>query len=232
MIALRSALFNLLFWSVIALTGFALPLVVIFPPLGEKVARFWAKSSLWLLKVICNISYQVKGSENIPKSAALIVSKHQSAWETIIFWQLLEKPVFVLKRELIFLPVFGSYLLLLKSIYIDRKAGSSALKKMLRQAKQRAAENKQIIIFPEGTRTLPQAAKTVYQSGVAALYGSLNLPVIPVALNSGYFWQKNAFIKQPGIIKIEFLPPILPGLKSRDFMLELESQIESACKKL
>jgi len=232
MILLRSALFNLFFWSVIALTGLVLPLVIIYPPLGEKVARFWAKSSLWLLKIICNISYEVKGSENIPKSAALIVSKHQSAWETIIFWQLLEKPVFVLKRELIFLPIFGSYLLLLKSIYINRKAGSAALKKMLRQAKQRASENKQIIIFPEGTRTLPQAAKTGYQSGVAALYNSLNLPVIPVALNSGYFWQKNAFIKQPGIIKIEFLPPILPGLKSRDFMLKLESQIESACKNL
>jgi len=173
----------------------------------------------------------VRGRENIPAGAAIIASKHQSAWDTIIFWVLIDRPAYVLKRELIFFPVFGWYLLLLKNIYINRKSGTSAMKRMLREAEIRAKEGRAIIIFPEGTRTRP-GATAVYHPGVAALYHHLKIPVVPVALNSGRLWQKNAFVKKPGIITIEFMENITPGIKNRDFMVKLQNIIEEKCRGL
>lgn len=184
-----------------------------------------------MLEVICKIKYEVRGLENIPKGSAIIASKHQSAWDTIIFWTLLECPAYVLKRELIFFPVFGWYLLLLKNIYIDRKSGASAMKKLLRQAGDRVKEGRHIVIFPEGTRTAP-GSSAIYHPGVAALYQNLKIPVVPVALNSGFLWQKNAFTKKPGVIIIEFLENITPGMKNRDFLAKLQNVIEDRCQKL
>jgi 1-acyl-sn-glycerol-3-phosphate acyltransferase len=224
---IRSALFNILFWVWIALLGLiGLPLSFIWRPFAHVIARIWGHGSLWLLRVMCGITYEIRGSEYIPQGAALIASKHQSAWDTVIFWVLLKRPAYVLKRELIFFPVFGWYLILLKNIYIDRSSGASALKRMLREAKERVSENRPIVIFPEGTRTAP-GASTTYHPGVAALYQSLALPVVPVALNSGLFWRKNAFVKKPGMITIEFLPPIAPGMRGRDFLATLQTQMES-----
>lgn len=229
---IRSALFNIAFWGWIAILGLTgLPAALVYRPYAFTVARIWGKGSLWLLEVFCKITYEVRGLENIPKGAALIASKHQSAWDTVIFWALLDRPAYVLKRELIFFPVFGWYLLLLKNIYIDRKSGTAAMKKMLRQANERASEGRPIVIFPEGTRTLP-GSSSVYHPGVAALYQNLKIPVVPVALNSGYLWQKNAFIKKPGLITIEFLENITPGMKSRDFLARLQNVIEDKCQKL
>lgn len=223
---LRSALFNLLFWLWIAVLGLCcIPVALLYPPFAFSVSRAWAGVSLWLLRVCCGISYEVRGSEHIPQGPALIASKHQSAWDTIIFWKLISRPSYVLKRELIFLPVFGWYLLLLKSIYIDRKSGGKAVKRMIKQAQERIRARCAIVIFPEGTRTLP-GAQSVYHPGVAALYQQLGVPVVPVALNSGQYWSKNAFIKNPGSIVIEFLPPLQPGLKSRDFLSQLQGIIE------
>lgn len=228
----RSLLFNIAFWGWIAIVG----LVGLIPSLLYRrcaftVGKLWGKGSLWLLKTLCNINYEVMGKEHIPSGACIIASKHQSAWDTIIFWTLLDRPAYVLKKELIFLPVFGWYLLLLRNIYIDRSAGASAIKRILREATLRKNEHRPIIIFPEGTRTLPETTST-YHPGVAALYQHLDIPVIPVALNSGYLWKKNAFTKQAGKITIEFLPPIVAGLKNRDFMATLQSQIEDCCVKL
>lgn len=237
MLILRSLLFNIAFWLLIAFIGLGgLPVTLVYRPFAFVVARGWANGSLWLLRVFCNITYQVKGREHIPLSPAIIASRHQSAWDTIIFWVLLKDPAFILKHELIYFPVFGWYLVLLKNIYIDRSSGASAMKKMLREAKERIQANRSIIIFPEGTRTLPGSSGT-YHPGIAALYQNLKIPVIPVALDSGLLWQKNAFVKKPGIITIEFLPPILPSnatatQKSRDFLVHLQKTIEDSCNSL
>lgn len=222
----RSLLFNIAFWTYIFILGIiCLPICLIYRPFSYTVARLWAHGSLWLLKQICGITHQVKGRENIPKDAAIIASKHESAWDTIVLWTLLSKPSYVLKRELIFFPVFGWYLLLLKSIYIDRSTGSSALKRLLKEAKTRAADNHQIVIFPEGTRITP-GVSSIFQPGVAAIYNSLSLPVVPVSLNSGNLWGRNSFTKKPGLITIEFLPAIAAGKKGRDFLIELQEKIE------
>ena len=233
MMLLRSLLFNIAFWLLILCIGLGgLPFTLVYRPFSFVVARGWAKGSLWLLRVLCNIRYEIKGAEYIPDYPALIASKHQSAWDTIIFWALLEKPAFVLKRELIFFPVFGWYLIFLQNIYIDRKSGASAMKKMLREARERSLQGRPIVIFPEGTRTLPGSSKP-YHPGVAALYQNLNIPVVPVALNSGKLWQKNAFVKKPGVITIEFLPPLLQSsYKSRDFLALLQKNIEEHSNRL
>jgi len=229
---IRSAIFNVAFWGWIAVLGLAgLPISLVYRPFSHTVARIWGYGSLWLLHTLCNITYEVRGREHIPTGAALVASKHQSAWDTVIFWVLLNRPAYVLKRQLIFFPVFGWYLLLLKNIYIDRKAGASAMKLMLRQGTERIAENRPMVIFPEGTRTLP-GSSSIYHPGVAALYQLLKIPVIPVALNSGLCWPKNAFVKTPGKIVIEFLPPIAPGMKGRDFLVTVQERIETKCEEL
>lgn len=228
----RSLIFNIGFWLWIAVLGLcSLPFCLAYRPLTLKIAKIWAYGSLWFLRITCGITHVVKGQENIPKGAAIIASKHQSAWDTIIFWTLLDNPSYVLKRELLFFPVFGWYLLLLKSIYINRKSGASAIKRMLRDADRCKKEAGQIVIFPEGTRTAP-GSNPVYHPGIAALYQHLDLPVVPVALNSGLLWSKNAFTKKPGVITIEFLENITPGMKSRDFLTKLENIIEENCRKL
>jgi len=227
MVVLRSALFNIGFWLWIALLGLAgLPLTCLYQPFAYVISSAWAHGTLWMLRVLCHITYEVRGREYIPQGAALIASKHQSAWDTVIFWIIFRKPAYILKRELIFLPIFGWYLVLLKNIYIDRKGGAGALKRMLQDAHKRIQENRPIIIFPEGTRTTP-GASSLYQPGVAALYQQLDLPVVPVALNSGLLWRKNTFTKTPGKIIIEFLPPIAPGMRGRDFLALLQERIET-----
>jgi 1-acyl-sn-glycerol-3-phosphate acyltransferase len=222
---IRSALFNIAFWSWIGILGIGLPVALIYRPFVFVIARLWAHGTLWLLRVLCGITHEVRGRQYMPEGASLIACKHQSAWETIVFWTLLRRPAFVLKRELIFFPVFGWYLILLKCIYIDRKGGTKALKSMLREAEIRKQENRPIVIFPEGTRIRPGEPST-YHPGVAALYHHLELPVVPVALNSGLLWKKNAFVKTPGKIIIEFLPPIAPGMKSREFLKTLKEHID------
>lgn len=229
---IRSLLFNIGFWAWIAIFGLCgLPVCFAYQPFAFTVARAWAGWSLWLLRVTCNITHKVEGLENIPEGPVIIACKHQSAWETIVFWTLLKHPVYVLKRELLFFPVFGWYLLLLKSIYIDRKSGASAIKRMLREASLRKQDNSQIVIFPEGTRTMTGDIPA-YQPGVAALYHHLGIPVVPAALNSGNVWQKNAFTKKPGVITLRFLENITPGMKSRDFLAKLQNIIEEGCHKL
>lgn len=232
MMLLRSTLFNALFWIWIAVLGLcALPITLLYPPFAFTVSRIWAWGAMLLLRICCNITYEVRGLENLPKEACLIASKHQSAWDTIIFWRVIPRPVYVLKRSLIYLPIFGWYLLFLRSIYIDRKSGGKALKIMVAQSIDRLKRGCSIIIFPEGTRT-PPGTNSTYQPGVAALYQQLNVPVVPVALNSGYYWSKNAFVKRPGRITIDFMPPLMPGMKSRDFLNTLQSTIEGRVAQL
>lgn len=223
----RSALFNFTFylWTML-ISIVALPLLV-----SQRatiwISGLWAIVSLFLLRLIVGLSYEVRGLNNLPKGTAIFAFKHQSAWDTIALWVLLEKPAIVLKRSLARIPVFGWYMRRGKAIIIDRKAGAKALRPMVAAARSAAAAGRPIAIFPEGTRTLVGGLPS-YQPGVAALYKQLGLPLVPVALNSGLFWSRWSFLKHPGRIVVQFLPAIEPGLDRRHVMSELERRIEQA----
>lgn len=232
MMALRSLLFNIAFtsWAMIASIIFS-PLFLISSDASLKSGNPWARGSLWLAKVILGIRYEIRGKQHMRTGPVLYASKHQSAWDTMIFLVLLNHPAYVLKRELLRIPLWGWYLWRMKMIAIDRSAGGAGLKDMLKQAKARIADGRPIVIFPEGTRTKPGAGSE-YHPGVIALYSQLKVPMVPVALNSGCFWGKNAFMKRSGTIIIEFLPPIPPGEPKDQLLAQLETRIESATRQL
>jgi 1-acyl-sn-glycerol-3-phosphate acyltransferase len=161
----------------------------------------------------------------------LVASKHQSLWETFALLPLFNDPAVILKRELTFIPLFGWFALKFKMIPVDRSAGSKALRQMLDKAEEAKAIGREIIVFPEGTRQAPDAAPA-YQAGTAALYRKLDLPCIPVALNSGLFWPRRKFQRLPGTIVVEILPAIPPGLDRKTFDAALQDSIEKATARL
>ncbi len=183
------------------------------------------------LRVLCGVSYEVRGREHLPRGGALIASKHQSMFETLAFWRILDDPAIILKKELKHLPVFGWYAMKLKNVAVDRSAGSKALRDMLKQARERAAQGRQIVIFPQGTRVAPGGIES-YKPGIAGLYSAMKVACVPVALNSGQHWPGSGFVRTPGRIVIEFLPAIEPGLPKEAFMRELETRIETASARL
>jgi 1-acyl-sn-glycerol-3-phosphate acyltransferase len=193
--------------------------------------KAWARASLFWLRLICGIRMEVRGRENLPKGAILLAGKHQSTWETFALIPLLDDPAMVLKRELTFIPLFGWFALKFRMIGVDRGAGATALKKLIARARGAADMGRQIVIFPEGTRRAPGAPPD-YKPGAAALYGALNVPCVPFALNSGHYWPRRTFTKTPGTIVVEFLPAIPPGLARRDFSAKLESAIEGGTARL
>jgi 1-acyl-sn-glycerol-3-phosphate acyltransferase len=232
MTALRSLLFNGFFygWTAVCVVA-GLPLL-----LGPRrgiyyLGRAWAHPILAALALLCGLRHEVRGRENLPAGAVLIAAKHQSAWDTIIFSILLWDHSFVLKRELLWVPLFGLYLARAGLIAVDRQGGARALKQMVAAARRVAALGRPIVIFPEGTRVAPDQHRP-YQPGVAALYSQLGLPVVPVALNSGLFWRRRSFLKRPGTITLEFLPPIAPGLPRKVFLARLEEAIEDRSRAL
>lgn len=232
MTALRSLLFNVFFygWTLLCLV-FGLPLLL-GPRAGiYHLGRIWVRPILAALALLCGLRHEVRGRENLPEGAVLIAAKHQSAWDTIIFSVELWDHVFVLKQELMRIPLFGLFLARAGLIPVDRQGGAKALRKMLAAARKAAALGRPIVIFPEGTRVAPGEHRP-YQPGVAALYGQLGLPVVPVALNSGLYWRRRGFVKRPGTITLEYLPPIPPGLPRRAFLARLEAAIEARSRAL
>ncbi len=223
---IRSLIFNILFilWTLFIST-FGLPFLFI-KNIRFYPCRLWSYITVIMLKYIVNITHTVKGSENIIDGNVIYASKHQSAWETMIFYTLIKQPCYVLKKELLYLPFFNLFLLLLQMIPIDRKASSTALKKIINNTKIRLAENRSVIIFPEGTRANFDS-KTKVQAGIVALYEKCNVDVIPVTLNAGKFWSKNGFIKYPGNITIEIFPAIKCGLNKKEFKEILENYLDS-----
>jgi 1-acyl-sn-glycerol-3-phosphate acyltransferase len=194
--------------------------------------RFWARGTLWLLAVLVGLRHELRGAEHLPKGASLVAMKHQSAWDTIVLPLVLGDPAVVLKRELLWIPIYGWYTLASGgAIAIDRKAAAAALRSMVARARKIAAERRPVVIFPEGTRVAPGQSRP-YQPGVAALYKELGLPLVPIAVDSGLYWGRRAFLKRPGRIVIEILPPIAPGLPRREVMAELERRIEEASDRL
>jgi 1-acyl-sn-glycerol-3-phosphate acyltransferase len=230
---LRSALFNLLFWlwtSLMVLV--ALPLAPFVSPQGmREVARFWMRGIQLLLRVVVGLRYRVLGARHLPPGPCIVASKHQSAWETLFFHLIRPNLVIGLKYELTKVPLFGWYLMRARNIRIDRGGAAKAMRSLIDGARERVAEGCSILIFPEGTRKAPGEAAD-YKPGVAALYRELAVPVVPVALDSGRFWGRRSFVKRAGVITVEFLEPIPPGLERRAFMAELERRIEGATARL
>jgi 1-acyl-sn-glycerol-3-phosphate acyltransferase len=229
---LRSILFNLLYgiWTA-GMHIICFPLLFASRRAVQTAGGIWIDGTLWLLKHVVGIDYRIVGAEHLPATPAVYASKHQSAWETLFLSRYLNFPAFVLKQELLSIPLFGWFLKKAGMIAVDRKAGASALRSMARQATETLESGRSILIFPEGTRVAPGQSKP-YQPGVAALYTQQKVPVVPVALNSGLFWGRRAFLKKPGTIVVEFLPPIPPGLDRKTMMRELETRIEAAATTL
>ncbi|AIL64611.1 1-acyl-sn-glycerol-3-phosphate acyltransferase [Rickettsiales bacterium Ac37b] len=231
---LRSIVFDTywVLWTLfVAIIG--LPLLMYKPIIVARINRLWAIGSLFGLRLIYNLNFEVRGLEYLPKNQPYIIaSKHQSTYEVIIFHAIIkEYPVYVLKRELTRIPLYGLYLLRTGMIVINRLRRMEALKQLMAQAKQRLSENRPIIIFPEGTRT-SVGTITNYHSGISLLYEKNNVVVVPAALNTGVFWPKNSFLKKSGTCVIEFLPPILPGLSKEEFIHILKERIEAKSKEL
>lgn len=232
MLVLRSLVYNFLFFATCTIMSVGLlPLLLAPRRMMQAALKTWAALLMWMLKVVVGLDWQIRGLENLPQGPAIIASKHQSAWDTGVFHQFLDDPVFVLKQELTMIPFFGWLITKAGAIAIDRKAGAKALKGMVRATDQALANGRSVLIFPEGTRTAPGSSKP-YNPGVAAIYKNAGVPVVPVALNSGLFWQRRSFLKRPGVITLELLPIIEPGLDRKVFMAELEARIEGACRRL
>ena len=211
---------------VVALPTIALPYGFL---LG--VLRAYARSSLWLLRVICRVTVEWRGREKIPKGACIVACKHQSLWETFALFMLLEDPTYVLKRELMWIPLFGWLATKARMIPIDRGARATALARMTALARKEAARSRQIVIFPEGTRR-PPGAEAHYLPGIALLYGGTALACVPIAVNSGVFWPRRSLIRHPGTVLVEVLDPIPPGLDRRTFLTRLQSALEEATARL
>jgi 1-acyl-sn-glycerol-3-phosphate acyltransferase len=229
---LRSLAFNVGWYlgtAVIAIAG--VPLLLAPRRWVVAWARLWIVFILWWLRVTCGLSHRIVGRENLPAGPAILACKHQSSWETMAFTLLFPDIAIVLKRELLFIPVVGWAMARAGNIAVARGDGASALRGLVKQAKAAIADGRSIVIFPEGTRVAPGDQKP-YQVGTAALYRQLGVPVVPMALNSGLFWGRRKWVKRPGVLTLEILPPIAPGLSRDAFMTTLKDRIEGATARL
>ena len=232
LILVRSIVFNLLFYLntliylIIALPTFFMPYRAII-----AVARAWGRANLVLLRVIAGIDIEVRGREKIPHGPIIVAAKHQSAWETFALLPLFENPLFILKRELEWIPIFGWLMIKGRMVPIDRSAGPQALAAMTERARIELGNNRQLIIFPEGTRR-PAGAEPRYKHGVAHLYAAEGVPCLPIALNSGLFWPRRSIRRLPGTVLVEILDPIAPGLPKDEFFELVRSEIETATARL
>jgi 1-acyl-sn-glycerol-3-phosphate acyltransferase len=232
MFLLRSAIFNVLFYlCLIVLMLAGLPALASGRDAVLRLARLWARISLWLLDKICGMRVEFRGIENIPSGACIVAAKHQSIWETFALLGFFDKFAFILKRELTYIPIFGWYLARAEQIAINRSARRTALAQATAGARTRLNEGGQLLIFPEGTRR-PVGAPPLYRFGVAQIYAECGVPCLPVALNSGLFWPRRSFRRRPGTVLVEFLAPIAPGLAKEDFFAELQRRLEAATARL
>ncbi len=229
---IRSLIFNVAFYLVLIVYMIAAIVTFFLPPIAiVRVAQFWSRTMIWQLRVICGIHVEFRGVEKIPPGPLMVAAKHQSAWETIALLALFDYPLFILKRELTWLPLFGWFLIKARMIPIDRKAGARVMKQMTELARTRIASGRQLIIFPEGTRKAVDSPPD-YRFGVAQIYADCGAPCLPVALNAGLFWPRRTFLRYPGTVLVEFLDVIPPGLPPKDFLTEISGSIESATARL
>lgn len=232
MLIVRSIVFNVLFyantvfWLLVGLPTFFMPYWAI-----VEVAKAWGRVNLVLLRWVANIDIEVRGIEKIPQGGLIIAAKHQSAWETFALLPLFNIPLFIVKRELMWIPIFGWLMAKGRMVPVDRSAGSQALVDMTERARIEIGHGRQLIIFPEGTRR-PAGAEARYKYGVAHLYATADVPCVPIALNSGLFWPRRSILRHPGTVLVEVLDPIMPGLEKEVFFKRLQDIIEEATARL
>jgi 1-acyl-sn-glycerol-3-phosphate acyltransferase len=228
----RSIVFNVLFYAntvfflIVGLPTFFMPYWGI-----VEVAKAWGRVNLVLLRWVADIKIEVRGAEKIPKGGLIAAAKHQSAWETFALLPLFDIPLFIVKRELMWIPIFGWLMAKGRMVPVDRSAGSQALVDMTERARIEIGRGRQLIIFPEGTRR-PAGAESRYKYGVAHLYAAEGVPCVPIALNSGLFWPRRSILRHPGTVVIEVLDPIPPGLDKDVFFKRLQDDIEGATARL
>ena len=232
MTALRSTLYLIWFvaWTAVIWIGFS-PIFLAPRRWTAWSMGLWAKGLQVGLWAICGVRTEVRGLERLPKGAALIAAKHQCMFDTVAPFHFMRDACFVMKKDLMIIPLYGWYAAKNRMIVVDREGHSKALRAMLADTRERIADGRQVIIYPEGTRGPPGAAPD-YKPGIAGLYRDLELPCIPMATNSGVHWPAHGFMRHPGTIVFEFLPAIPPGLKRADFMRTLEDRIETASRAL
>jgi 1-acyl-sn-glycerol-3-phosphate acyltransferase len=232
-IFVRSLIFNVVFvlnniiWFVVCLPSLLLPRKIFF----RVILHPWCWSNLYLHSWICGVRMEFRGVEHLTGDGCIVAAKHQSAWETLALAASFPEPRYILKRELLWVPFFGFYLMRTGQVAINRGKRSDAIAAMNKAADAAVREGGQLLIFPEGTRR-PVDAEPQYKMGVAHMYEALKVPVIPVAINAGVFWPRRTFLKYPGTIVMEFLPPIAPGLPKDEFLKLLQEQVETATNRL
>jgi len=233
MLIIRSLAFNALFYLnlIVQMIVFT-PFYFLAPRhLAWIVPKFWSRSSRWLHRAVAGTRVEIAGLENLPEGPFILAPKHQSFWDTIAFFPYLRDPLYILKRELMWIPFFGWYIMKMRMVPVDRGKRGRALKAVMERTRAEMRENRQLIIYPEGTRRAP-GAEPAYKWGIAELYSTLQMPVVPVAHQAGLWWPRRKFLRHPGTIKARFLPPIPPGLDKEAFMERLVRETEAACDAL
>ena len=233
MLYLRSLAFNVAFYVTIIIE------MILFSPfyfvaprrLAWWVPKFWARSNLWLQKVIAGTDHAIEGLEHMPDGPCIVAPKHQSFWDTFAFLPHIRDGVYILKRELMWIPLFGWYVGKMRMIPINRGSRIKVMRDVVRIARERMADNRQLIIYPEGTRRAPGDVPD-YKWGIAELYVQLGVPVVPIAHVAGLYWPRRKFLRYPGVIRCQVLEPIQPGLDRETFLKTLIEVTERACDEL
>ena len=229
---LRSLVFNIVLYTWTTLLCFALIWTLVLPRRAMmSIVGIYLRSLVLFERLILGLDYRVVGREHVPTGPFVLAAKHQSMWETMKLHLLVDDPAVILKRELMRIPIWGWFAAKARMIPVDRGARGRAVASIVAGARQTVADGRPVVIFPQGTRVPPGSYRS-YRIGVFALYEALNLPVVPMALNSGVFWGRRRFIKLPGTITVEFLPPIEPGLDREAFLTRLEDTLEDASERL
>ena len=228
----RSLAFNLVVfaWTILLLAAYA-PLLTAPRPALLSGIQFWTRSVFWLQRHVLSLDFEFRGLENLPEVPFILAAAHQSAWDTIGFYAILCDPAFVLKRELYGVPMFGLYARKLGMIAIDRSAGAGEARRMIRRVSAELGAGRPVVIFPGGTRSAPDETIEL-KSGIGALYRRCKVPVVPVSLNSGWFWGRRSFVKRPGKIIVRFHEPIPPGQDAADFNETLSARIHDGNRTL
>ena len=229
----RSLIFNFIFYVALILFLILGSPVLLMPRIYSiRALQAWGRTANWLMQKICLIEVEVRGVEHIPEGPLLVAGKHQSVWETFYLPALFNDPCMVEKKELFYIPIYGwPYTYKFRMIGVDRKAGSKALKDLIKRGREEIAAGRQIIILPEGTRRAV-GAEPDYKPGAAALYAALGVPCLPFGLNAGLFWPRRQFLRKPGKLVIEFGPAIPAGLPRKEFERQMQYTIESITDRL
>ncbi len=233
MLALRSVVYNIALYAVTIIQMIVFTPFYFLAPRKKAwwVPRFWARSLLWMMDKTVGTTRRIDGLENLPAGSFILAPKHQSFWDVLAFFHHLPDPIYILKRELFWIPLFGWYMAKQRLIPVDRGKKGKALRDVIARARVEMKDGRQLIIYPEGTRR-PPGAEPSYKWGIAEIYSELDIPVVPVSHQAGLFWPRRKFLRFPGTIRARFLKPIPPGLGKEEFMARLIAETEAGCDRI